>query len=219
MAGLYGGVRVAARLAALLGTQSQKTRTAVTAEARTPSQASHAGVVKATEKYVLVVDAVIRGLGFHDARESAKQLADVADDLALGASQMHGQDRDARSAAGTRMDAAGLVLTGGGKEMTRLGSLGQDLGEIVDADLLRVQRARGDTDFTHAELAAKDLAARLREPDPSFGARGRTGRGGGESGGGRGTPGEDGEDSGDEVDQAQRGCGAGPRAARAGPRG
>jgi hypothetical protein len=202
--GVYGGLKVASRLAALLSTQSQKTRAAVVAEARAPSAANHAGVVKATEKYVLVVDAVIRGLAFHDARESAKQLADVADDLALGASQMQGQDRDARTAAGTRMDAAGAVLTGGGKEMTRLGSLGQDLGEIVDAYLLRVKRARGDTDFVHAELAAKDLAARLREPDPSFGTRGRTGRGGGESGGGRGTPGEDGEDSGDEVDQAQQ---------------
>jgi len=66
-----------------------------------------------------------------------------------------------------------------------------------------VKRARGEDDATHAELAARDLAARLREPDPSFGARGTDGRGGGESGGGRGTPGEDGEDSGDEVDRAQ----------------
>ncbi|MGH7298533.1 MAG: DUF4175 family protein, partial [Polyangiaceae bacterium] len=204
--GVYGGVRIAARLAALLGTQSQWTRKAVTSEVRAPSQPTHAGVVKATEKYVLVVDAVIRGLAFHDARESAKQLADVADDLAAGASQMQGQDRDARGTAGVRMDAAGAVLAGGGHVMTRLGSLGWDLGEIVDAYLLRVKRARGDTDFVHAELAAKDLAARLREPDPSFGARGRTGsgRGGGESGGGRGTPGEDGQDSGDEVDEAQQ---------------
>jgi hypothetical protein len=67
-----------------------------------------------------------------------------------------------------------------------------------------VKRARGETDLVHAELAARDLAARLREPDPSFGARGKVGRGGGESGGGHGTPGEDGEDSGDEVDQAQQ---------------
>jgi len=88
--------------------------------------------------------------------------------------------------------------------MLRFGSLGRDLGEIVDADLARVKRGRGEQDFVHAELAARDLAARLREPDPSFGARGRTGRGGGESGGGHGTPGEDGEDSGDEVDQAQQ---------------
>jgi hypothetical protein len=58
--------------------------------------------------------------------------------------------------------------------------------------------------LVHAELAARDLVARLREPDPSFGARGSMGRAGGESGGGRGTPGEDQGDSGDEVDQAQQ---------------
>jgi hypothetical protein len=200
----YSGIRVASRLGAMLTAQSQKTRSAVTAETRAPSAGTHAGAVKATERYVLVVDAVIRGLGFHDAREAAKQLADVADDLALGASQMQGEDRDTRSHGAVRMDAANLVLAGGGHVMLRLGSLGRDLGEIVDADLARVKRGRGEQDLVHAELAARDLAARLREPDPSFGARGRVGRGGGESGGGHGTPGEDGQDSGDEVDQAQQ---------------
>jgi hypothetical protein len=95
------------------------------------------------------------------------------------------------------------VLAGGGGSLVRLGSLGRDLGEIVDADLARVARAREGEDRVHAELAARDLAARLRQPDPSFGSRGSVGRGGGESGGGHGTPGEDGEDSGDEVDRAQ----------------
>jgi hypothetical protein len=200
----YGGVRLATRLAALLETQAQKTRAAVGAEARAPSATTHAAVVKATERFTLVVDAVIRGLAFHDTREAAKQLADVADDLASGASQVQGQDREERARATVRMDAATMVLAGGGHAMLRLGSLGQDLGEIVDAYLLRVKRARGDADLPHAELAARDLAARLHEPDPSFGSRGRAGHGGGESGGGRGTPGEDGEDSGDEVDQAQQ---------------
>jgi hypothetical protein len=200
----YAGVRVASRLGAMLTAQSQKTRTAVIAETHAPSSGTHMGAVKATERFVLVVDAVIRGLGFHDARESAKQLADVADDLALGASQLQGEDREARSRGGVRMDAANLVLAGGGHVMFRFGSLGRDLGEIVDADLARVKRGRGEEDYVHAELAARDLAARLREPDPSFGARGKVGRGGGESGGGHGTPGEDGEDSGDEVDQAQQ---------------
>jgi hypothetical protein len=204
VAGVYAGVRVASRVGAMLQTQAQKTRTAVNAEARAPSGTTHAGVVKATERFVLVVDAIIRGLGFHDARDSARQLADVADDLAFGASQMQGQDRDARGRAVVRMDAAGTVLAGGGRVLLHLGSLGRDLGEIVDADLARVTRARGEADFVHGELAARDLAARLREPDPSFGARGSVGRGGGESGGGRGTPGEEGEDSGDEVDQAQQ---------------
>jgi len=46
--------------------------------------------VKSTERFVLVLDAVIRGLGLRDARESAKQLADVADDLALGHRRFRG---------------------------------------------------------------------------------------------------------------------------------
>jgi hypothetical protein len=167
--------------------------------------------VHATERWVLVVDAIIRGLGVRDSRESARQLADVADDLALGASQLGqagvsagGADADARGRSVRRMDAATTVLGGGSRQLKHLGPLGQDLGEIVEADLLRVKRARDGDDATHAELAARDLAARLREPDPSFGARGRVGRAGGESGGGRGTPGEDGENSGDEVDRAQQ---------------
>jgi hypothetical protein len=199
----YAGARVARRLAALLSAQAQKTRKATLREIAAPSQAAHAGVVKATERFVLVVDAVIRGLGFHDARDSAKALADVADDLAGGASQMQRED-DAGARAEMRIDAAALVLTGGGRVMKRLGALGRDLGEIIGSDLLRVGRARGNADWSHAELAARDLAVRLREPDPSFGARGRSARGGGESGGGRGTPGEEGEGSGDEVDRAEQ---------------
>jgi hypothetical protein len=201
----YAGVKIATRLRALLVGQQQKTRAAVLAELRAPSGTTHAAAVKATERFVLVVDAVVRGLGVHDSRDAARQLADVADDLALGASQMQNEaDRDARSRGTVRMDAATVVLAGGGRVMKRLGVLGRDLGEIVEADLLRVKRGRDGGDLIHAELAARDLATRLREPDPSFGARGRMGRAGGESGGGQGTPGEEGGDSGDEVDQAQQ---------------
>jgi hypothetical protein len=97
-----------------------------------------------------------------------------------------------------------IVLEGGKHQLMRLGPLGRDLGEIVEADLSRVDRARKEEDLVHAELAARDLAARLREPDPSFGARGKAGHGGGEAGGGRGSPSEDEaqEGGGDEVEQA-----------------
>jgi hypothetical protein len=204
LAASFGGVRVPRRLHAMLVAQEQKTRKAVDAEVRTPTAATHAEAVRTTERFVLVVDAIIRGLGVHDSRDAARELADVADDLALGALDVqNGTDRDTHSRAVIRMDAAGLVLTGGGRAMRRLGALGLDLGEIVDADLWRVKRAREGADFVHAELAARDLAARLREPDPSFGSEGH-GRAGGESGGGRGTPGEDGEGAGDEVAQAQQ---------------
>jgi hypothetical protein len=202
--GSYGGIRIPGRLRALLVAQQQKTRKAVDAEVRDPTAAKHASAVSATERFVLVVDAVVRGLGIADTRAAARQLADVADDLALGAVQMQSDASGERTRGEARSDAATLVLANGGRVMLRLGALGHDLGEIIDSDLSRVKRARDAIDLVHAELAARDLAARLHEPDPSFGARSRMGKAGGESGGARGTPGEEGGDSGDEVDQAQQ---------------
>jgi hypothetical protein len=197
----FAGTRVPARLRALLVAQQQMVRKAVDAEVRAPSTATHAASVNATERFTLVIDAVVRGLGTRDARSSAKELADVADDLALGAGQVQTDAADTRSQGTVRMDAATEVLSAGGAVMRRLGSLGRDLGEIVGADLARVNRARADRETLHAELAARDLAARLRQPDPSFDSRGGRGRGGGESGGVRGTPADQGEPS-DDVEQA-----------------
>jgi hypothetical protein len=201
----YAGVRVPLRSRATLVAQRERVRKAVDGETRRPLSATHAEVVKTTERFVLVVDAVVRGLGFGDSRNSALQLADVADEFAFGATQSQVTDH-ASSAPAWRgvqlMDAAVAVLAGGAQEMKRLGPLGRDLSEIVDADLLRVKRARDAADFGHAELAARDLAARLREPDPSFGSRGGgVGRAGGESGGAQGTPGDE-EASPEEVDRA-----------------
>jgi hypothetical protein len=180
----YAGVRVPPRIRAPLVAEQLKARKALDAEGKKASATTHAGVVKATERLVLVADAVVRGLGLRDTRDSAHQLAEVADDLAAGAALVREENPEATSRGAARMDAAREVLSAGGRVMQRLGVLGHDLGEIVDADLLRVARARDATDPTHAELAARDLAARLREPDPSFGARGGSmGHAGGESGG------------------------------------
>lgn len=193
----YGPVKVAPRLAALLRGQMDKLKKASREIARSPSKGTHQALVKASERMVLVTDAILQGLAQKDARAVAKELADVADDLALAA--LEGQRPDSRPAAVARMGAADLVLRGGADSLVRLGSLGRDIGEIVPAYLLRVDRAKGKDDFVHAELAAKDLALRLHTPDPSFGAKGSSGRAGGESGGSPGMP-EQGEP--DEVEQA-----------------
>ena len=185
----YAGVRVTGRLQALMRGTMRKVREAMDKEAHGASQTTHSGLVKASERIVLVVDAALQGLGLADAKGAAHKLADVADDLALGASQMQRAKEKERGDA--RADAAVTVLEGGSKSMWRMGSLGRDLAEIIDTDLLRVARARKQEDFPHTELAAKDLAARLHQPDPSFGARGKAGHAGGESGGGRGMPGDD----------------------------
>jgi hypothetical protein len=228
----YAGVRVSGRLSAMLRGRMRKVTQAITNQARAPSTAAHAAVVKATERVVLVVDAVVRGLALKDTRAVSRDLADVADDLAAAALLA---EKPAEKARGVqRMDAAAMVLEGGGRSMMRLGALGRDIGEIVAMDLRRVARARGLAapdgkdataaasaasaksgpapappaplapyeDLPHTALAAQDLAARLRQPDPSFGARGgRPSHAGGESGGGRGAAGE-GDGEGDDVDEA-----------------
>jgi tetratricopeptide (TPR) repeat protein len=196
----YEGIRVALRLSAMLHGQARKVREAMTKEARGPSAATHRVLIAATERMVLVVDAIVQGLGQKDTRAACKKLADVADDLAEGASQM--QKPTDRDRGLLRADASTHVLEGGARSLARLGVLGRDLGEIITSDLSRVGRARGADDLLHAEIAARDLATRLRQQDPSFGGSGRaSGRAGGESGGGRGTPGED-EGEPDDVEQA-----------------
>ncbi|MGH7327739.1 MAG: DUF4175 family protein, partial [Polyangiaceae bacterium] len=197
----YAGARISGRLQALLRGQARKLRTAIDTELASASKTTHDQAVKATEKIVLVVDAMVQGVGIQNTRETAKELVDVADDLAVGTSEMQRPGELAHGNA--RADAAALVLEGGSKSMMRFGVDGRDIGEIVSADLLRVDRGRKTTDYPHAELAARDLAARLRQPDPSFGSQGRSGRAGGESGGGRGAPGDSAESgAGDEVDRA-----------------
>jgi len=202
LSGEYAGIRVQGRLQALLRGQMRKVREAMTQEARVASPQTHAALVKTSEKIVLVADAIVGGLGQRDTRSSAKQLADVADDVVLGEAE---EARDAERERGRmRADAGVGVLAGGAKSMRRLGELGRDIGEIVASDLSRIARGRTGGDWEHAELAARDLAARLREPDPSFGgAKGAPSKGAGESGGERGADGEGGGEKGDADDVEQ----------------
>lgn len=196
----YAGVRVSSRLAAVLRGRMRKVTEAVKNQQRSPSTRARANVVKASERTVLVVDAVIQGLGVRDTRDVAGELAEVAEELAAAAAVASGGAERQRS--DQRMDAAAVVLEGGGRSMRRLGALGRDIGGIVEADLGRIARARGDRELGDASLAAQDLAARLRQPDPSFGARGgRPSHAGGEMGGGPGGDG-DGDDGVSEVERA-----------------
>src|SRR5262249_38143380 len=150
-------------------------RDALDVENKTPSQATHDKLVDASELVLLSFDSGLRALGSRDTQTVAKRLADVADDVAnAAASERDGADPASMEA---RMDASISVLDGGGKQMLKLGELGLDLGEIVAADLRRIARARAIADLFHTELAARDLAARLRDGSPSFSGGG--GHGGG----------------------------------------
>ncbi len=177
----YAGVTIAGRVRALLRAQAQKLDEAMRAEVRAPTAATHAALIKATETMTLVVDGVMRGQGLRDARSSAKQLVEVADDLGLGAAQSQRAGEAERG--GQRFSAASIVLGGGQRQLAAMGVLGRDLSGAVGAALKRAERAGTAGDWPHAELAARDLAARLRQPDPSFGAKGSgSGHASGESG-------------------------------------
>jgi hypothetical protein len=201
LAQTYAGVSVPGRTRALLTAQRSKVRSAVDAESRTPGERVHSAAVAATERFVLVTDAIVRGLAVRQTHDASRQLADVAEDLVSGATQAQADAPDVRVRGAARMDADEDVLRAGARNLQAFGASGRDIGEIVVIACARVDRGRAARDMFHAELAARDLAARLQQPDPSFGARSTAQRGGGESGGGRGTE----EDEGavpDDVEQA-----------------
>ena len=185
LAGTYGGLRVRGVVTALARGQLRRLAKALDAEKASPVAARHQKLLDESEAALLALDAGLRMIGDKDTRAVAKRLADVADEAAAGLLAAT-TATDARASTG-RIDAAVQVLDGGGKQMLRLGELGLDIGEIVGNDLRRIDRAREAKDLAHAELAARDLAARLRRPDPSFSGGGGhghgSGRGGVESGG------------------------------------
>jgi hypothetical protein len=197
LADVYGGLRVDGRVASLFRGQLRRLDAALEAEAARPSASTHEALVVATESALLALDAGLRALGVRDTRQLAKRAADVADDAASASDALARTTEPAPTEA-LKLDAAVEILGGGGRQLLRLGDLGADLGEIVANDLRRVQRARGTGELAQAALAARDLAARLRRPFPSFSGGGSgSGSGGTESGAGQGA----GEAS--EADQEQ----------------
>ncbi|XYH97942.1 DUF4175 family protein [Sorangium sp. So ce1128] len=194
----YGGLRVRGRIASLARGQLARLDQALAAERKSTTRAAHQKLLDETEGVLLAFDAGLRGLGFRDAQAVAQRLADVADEAAAAAELLDGGDRGNGEG---RLEAAVTVLGGGGVELRKLGDLGLDLGEIVANDLRRIARARGASDWMHAELAARDLAARLRRPEPSFGGGGR---GGVESGAPRGPEPGDASRADESVAQSER---------------
>ena len=146
LTGSYAGARIPSRLSAILRGQMRKVRTAVDAEARAPSAARHAETVKATERIVLVVDAILRGLDQRDARDVARQLADVADELAQGLSLTgRGEAADAEARVRERVDASTVVLRGGEDPSCASGRWG-GISAASSARISRVARARREQD-------------------------------------------------------------------------
>jgi len=162
----FAGLTPNSRMIALAKGQLSRLEKTLDAFKKAPSAATYEKLVHETEDVLLAIDGGVRALGTRDTRSVAKRLAEVADETALSAGALAlGMDT---ASATIRLEAAFGVLDAGGKQMLKLGDLGLDLGQIVANDLRRVDRTRKVSDFKHAELAAQDLAARLRRPDPSF---------------------------------------------------
>lgn len=217
----FASLRIPSRLAVLLQAQNAKVKQASKAYLAAPNAATRSSASTAVERFVLVVDAVGQGGAVRDARQVARKLSEIADELTTAermlesaapaaspvvAAPKSGERpvEDTRAKAVARAGAAKSLLTGGGRWLSALGVLGRDLGEIVVAYDKRVVRAEGSEDYFHAALAAADLAARLSEPDPSFqsqGGHGGGGFGGGEAGGNSGQSSEQGGEA-SEVEKA-----------------
>lgn len=133
------------------------------------------------EDVLLAVDVAARRLASSDARRVSKRLGDVAEEAANGARQARETERRERGVA--RLRAAVEVAELGARQLVTLGDLGRDLGSLALSELRRIRRADAAGSLSHAELAARHLAERLRRPEPSFAGGGR---GGVESGAGQG---------------------------------
>lgn len=185
--GDFAGLRLSGRLAALIRGQLEQLAKAIAKSREGDLAKAHQNLVARTENALLAVDSGLRFMGRRDTQEAALKLADVADDAAKAIDLSRAAAERARALR--RLDADLVVLREGGQNLLGLGGLGLDLGEIVQNGLRRIDRAWEPGDRHHAKLAAEDLAARLRNPDPSFGSAGG-GHGHGTESGGAADPGE-----------------------------
>lgn len=196
VAGSFGGLALPGRSKAFLQAQSRKIGEALAAERKAPGGRAHDEAIRALEGGVLAVDRVALALGSSDARSVSKRLARVAFDAADNLQRVR-QGTQKAGDGKTRVAAAMQVLEPSGKALTRLGSLGADLGSIVANDLKRLRRALAAEDLHHAELVAYDLGLRLLKANPSF------------SGGAGGVGEGDGHGQGNAADEAASGEGEG----------
>jgi hypothetical protein len=196
----YANAPVPKRLVKLLAGQLRRVSEAARKSASTGQWEP---TVVALESATLAFDGGLRSLATRDAQGAAKRLAKVAALTADGFLAARTTEEGPKGRA--RAEAALAVIEPSGKAIRRLGVLGGDLGSIVANDLVRIRRALGRDDLFHAELAARDLAARLAKPTPSF-TGGGSGKGGGaEGGGGKGDPSEEaGGDAEDAMEAGER---------------
>lgn len=199
IAGTYGGLGVRGRIRRVVSGQMRRLGQSLDAFVATPNKETYASLLTTTEQVVLAIDAAIQRLGVEDAKKISKGLSKVADEAA-NASRAARDPNEAERGI-NRLAAALVVLEGGGAQLAKLGALGADLGDIAVGGSGRIVRERDATDYVGSELAALDLARRLREPVASIGGGGRPGVESG-VGDGSGSPGES-DDASDADEQAE----------------
>jgi hypothetical protein len=190
----FGGLRIPGRVRALGAGLLERLERTLEQIRVLPAPRARERLVERTESTLLALDSALGAVGHADAQRSALRLSDVATEAAAAVELSRAHEERAR--AERRLAAALEALASGSGHLAVLGSLGHDLGEIVQNGLRRIERAWSAGDRHHAKLAAEDLAARLRMPVPSFGSAGGDGMGGGvETGAGLGAGESDAEPS------------------------
>ena len=199
----YGGLTIRGRVRKVIAGQLRALGIGLDKLQKTPSADGYAELVKTSEDVVLAIDVAIKSQGFVDSAKVSKRLADVADEVAL-ASHLWTEKPDERANAEAEVGVAIDVLRGGGLELVKMGDLGVDLGDLVRGGVGRIERPRSQKDFVTAEIAARDLAERLRHPEASLAGGGRPGveSGGAPSSGGSAADGEDASDADEEAQQS-----------------
>lgn len=198
LAQTHGGLSIRGRVRRVIAGQSRRLREAMTAYAKKPDKASFDELVKTHEQVVLAIDAAIQRVGVEDAMKVAKKLADVADEAALASRAAQTEAEHQRGIH--RLEAASEVLGLGGAELAKIGSMGADLGDITIGGVGRIGRESKASNYRGSELAAKDLADRLRNPIASIGGGGKVGV---ESGAGDGGSVGEGDDASEADEQAE----------------
>lgn len=115
---------------------------------------------------VLSIDAIASSLGQRDAEQVSRLLALVAGEIEQSAKEASTKEqRDALARVITqRLDQ----LRSGADQLTKLGALGEDLGQVAAAGTVRIARTADARDFVNVARAASFLAERLNRPTPSF---------------------------------------------------
>lgn len=158
-----------------------------------------AAALEQLETVVLALDSGVGRIAWTDARAVSKRLSELASQVAVAAYR----ERTEEGGAEIAMELPLRVLHAGTAQLRRLGTLGEDLGSVAEADLIRLERARAEGSLERVEAVARHIAERLRRPNPSFGSTGGSGgqgqgegQGGGvEAGSGEPRPGDGAEPS------------------------